>query len=84
MTRNPTCRRWPIFLRMPSLEAGEAQAAAYEDCVQLMTLHSAKGLEFKLVFLCAAWKRALFPHQRSISRMPRDWRRSGGSGLRGS
>ena len=32
-------------------EAGDTQADEYEDCVQLMTLHSAKGLEFPLVFI---------------------------------
>ncbi|MEQ9561746.1 MAG: UvrD-helicase domain-containing protein, partial [Woeseiaceae bacterium] len=40
------------FLSHAALEAGEGQADAWEDCVQLMTMHSAKGLEFPLVFLC--------------------------------
>jgi DNA helicase-2/ATP-dependent DNA helicase PcrA len=53
------------FLSHASLEAGEGQADAWEDCVQLMTLHSAKGLEFPLVFLCGM-EDGLFPHQRSI------------------
>jgi DNA helicase-2/ATP-dependent DNA helicase PcrA len=54
------------FLSHAALEAGEGQADAWEDCVQLMTLHSAKGLEFQLVFLCGM-EDGLFPHQRSIA-----------------
>ncbi len=53
------------FLAHAALEAGEAQAGRWEDCVQLMTLHSAKGLEFPVVFLCGL-EEQLFPHQRSI------------------
>ena len=53
------------FLSHAALEAGEGQADAWEDCVQLMTLHSAKGLEFPLVFLCGM-EEGLFPHQRSV------------------
>jgi len=53
------------FLGHAALEAGDAQAEAWEDCIQLMSLHSAKGLEFKLVFLCGA-EEGLFPHQRSL------------------
>jgi DNA helicase-2/ATP-dependent DNA helicase PcrA len=52
------------FLTHAALEAGEGQAEAWEDCVQLMTLHSAKGLEFPLVFMCGM-EDGLFPHQRS-------------------
>jgi DNA helicase-2/ATP-dependent DNA helicase PcrA len=53
------------LLSHAALEAGEGQADAWEDCVQLMTLHSAKGLEFPLVFLCGL-EEGLFPHQRSV------------------
>jgi len=54
-----------LFLAHAALEAGEGQAEEWEDCVQLMSLHSAKGLEFPLVFLCGL-EEGLFPHQRSI------------------
>ncbi len=54
------------FLSHAALEAGEGQAEAWEDCVQLMTMHSAKGLEFPLVFL-SGMEDGLFPHQRSIN-----------------
>ena len=53
------------FLSHAALEAGEGQAAEWEDCVQLMTLHSVKGLEFPLVFMCGL-EDGLFPHQRSL------------------
>jgi DNA helicase-2/ATP-dependent DNA helicase PcrA len=54
------------FLSHAVLESGETQGDAWEDCVQMMTLHSAKGLEFPLVFLCGL-EDGLFPHQRSIN-----------------
>jgi DNA helicase-2/ATP-dependent DNA helicase PcrA len=54
------------FLSHAALEAGDEQADAWEDCVQLMTLHSAKGLEFPLVFI-AGMEEGLFPHRRSVS-----------------
>ncbi len=53
------------FLSHAALEAGETQGEAWDDCVQLMTLHSAKGLEFPLVFM-AGMEDGLFPHQRSV------------------
>jgi DNA helicase-2/ATP-dependent DNA helicase PcrA len=52
------------FLAYASLEAGEGQAQSGEDGVQLMTLHSAKGLEFPLVFL-AGMEEGLFPSGKS-------------------
>jgi DNA helicase-2/ATP-dependent DNA helicase PcrA len=53
------------FLDQAALDAGEGQAAADEDAVQLMTLHSAKGLEFDLVFL-VGMEEGLFPHKMSM------------------
>jgi len=53
------------FLANAALEAGEAQGDEFEDCVQLMTLHSAKGLEFPLVFMTGV-EEGLFPSQRSV------------------
>jgi DNA helicase-2/ATP-dependent DNA helicase PcrA len=52
------------FLDQAALDAGEAQADVHTDSVQLMTLHSAKGLEFPLVFL-AGMEEGLFPHSMS-------------------
>ncbi|MFT5893432.1 MAG: DNA helicase-2/ATP-dependent DNA helicase PcrA [bacterium] len=52
------------FLAHAALEAGEGQADADDNAVQLMTLHSAKGLEFSMVFM-TGMEQGLFPHQRS-------------------
>lgn len=54
-----------VFLSHAALEAGDNQTEASQDGVQLMTLHSAKGLEFPLVFLCGV-EEGLFPHQMSL------------------
>ena len=53
------------FLSHAALEAGESQADEYEDAVQLMTMHSAKGLEFPLVFIVGV-EEGMFPSQRTI------------------
>ena len=53
------------FLSHAALEAGEGQADAYQDAVQLMTLHSAKGLEFPLVFI-VGMEEGMFPSQMSL------------------
>jgi len=55
----------PQFLDQVALDAGDRQAEEDEDAVQLMTLHSAKGLEFPLVFI-AGMEENLFPHKMSI------------------
>jgi DNA helicase-2/ATP-dependent DNA helicase PcrA len=54
------------FLSHASLEAGEHEAAAGEDALQLMTVHSAKGLEFDAVFL-GGLEEGLFPHDNSLN-----------------
>ncbi|MFR0673839.1 DNA helicase II [Enterobacterales bacterium AW_CKDN230030176-1A_HGKHYDSX7] len=53
------------FLGHASLEAGDTQADEHEDSIQLMTLHSAKGLEFPYVFLVGL-EEGLFPHKMSL------------------
>ena len=53
------------FLSHASLEAGEGRGEPNQDSVQMMTMHSAKGLEFPVVFL-AGMEEGLFPHQMSV------------------
>lgn len=53
------------FLDHTALEAGEGRGSQAADCIQLMTLHSAKGLEFELVFL-GGLEEGLFPHQNRL------------------
>ncbi len=53
------------FLTQASLEAGEGQATTDQDCVQMMTLHTAKGLEFARVFI-VGMEEGLFPNIRSV------------------
>ena len=52
------------FLDSAALDAGDTQASEYESAVQMMTLHSAKGLEFPLVFM-VGMEEGLFPHKMS-------------------
>lgn len=54
------------FLSHASLEAGEHEAGPGDDALQLMTVHSAKGLEFKAVFVCGL-EEGLFPHENSLN-----------------
>jgi DNA helicase-2/ATP-dependent DNA helicase PcrA len=53
------------FLTHAALESGESQADEHEPAVQLMTMHSAKGLEFPLVFI-AGLEEGMFPSQQSV------------------
>ncbi len=64
VTLDNTMTPLAAFLSHTALESGDGQAEEYEDCVQLMTLHSAKGLEFPMVFL-AGCEEGLFPHYMS-------------------
>jgi DNA helicase-2/ATP-dependent DNA helicase PcrA len=56
------------FLAHASLEAGEHQAAEGQDALQLMTVHSAKGLEFDSVFITGL-EEGLFPHENSVAEL---------------
>ncbi|MEY8213402.1 MAG: 3'-5' exonuclease, partial [Colwellia sp.] len=53
-----------------ALESGESQADEFEAAVQLMTMHSAKGLEFPLVFI-AGLEEGMFPSQQSVEEISR-------------
>ena len=63
------------FLAHASLEAGEHQAGEGDDALQLMTVHSAKGLEFNVVFI-SGLEEGLFPHENSVNDT-----KNGGNGL---
>ncbi|MDA8107176.1 MAG: UvrD-helicase domain-containing protein [Betaproteobacteria bacterium] len=54
------------FLAHAALEAGEHQAGEGQDALQMMTVHSAKGLEFKAVFI-SGLEEGLFPHEQSVA-----------------
>ena len=54
------------FLTHAALEAGDNQAQAGQDAVQLMTVHASKGLEFDAVFITGL-EEGLFPHENSMS-----------------
>jgi DNA helicase-2/ATP-dependent DNA helicase PcrA len=54
------------FLSHASLEAGEHQAGEGDDALQLMTVHSAKGLEFNMVFI-SGLEEGLFPHENAVN-----------------
>jgi len=56
------------FLAHAALEAGEHEAQAGQDAVQLMTVHAAKGLEFMAVFITGL-EEALFPHENSLTEL---------------
>lgn len=58
------------FLTHAALESGESQADEYEPAVHLMTMHSAKGLEFPLVFI-AGLEEGMFPSQQSVEDISR-------------
>jgi len=58
------------FLTHAALESGESQAGDHESAVQLMTMHSAKGLEFPLVFI-AGLEEGMFPSQQSVEEIGR-------------
>ena len=54
------------FLTHAALEAGEHQAGEGQDALQMMTVHSAKGLEFDVVFM-SGLEEGLFPHEQSVT-----------------
>ena len=61
----PTPTRSTAFLTHAALEAGEHQAGEGQDALQMMTVHSAKGLEFHAVFITGL-EEGLFPHEQSV------------------
>jgi DNA helicase II / ATP-dependent DNA helicase PcrA len=63
---NPRLAMLDEFLSHAALEAGEHQAAAGAEALQLMTVHSAKGLEFDAVFI-SGLEEGLFPHENSLN-----------------
>jgi hypothetical protein len=73
--RNRACAA-RVLSRARGARIRRGPGGPYADCVQMMTLHSAKGLEFPVVFL-AGMEDGLFPHQRSVADLAA-WRRSGG------
>ncbi|QIM49457.1 UvrD-helicase domain-containing protein [Pusillimonas sp. DMV24BSW_D] len=66
MAGPPTMSPLDAFLSHASLEAGDNQARAGEDAIQLMTVHAAKGLEFDSVFMTGL-EEGLFPHENSLT-----------------
>jgi ATP-dependent DNA helicase UvrD/PcrA len=65
-TDDPRLRALSDFLAHAALEAGEHQAAPGQQALQLMTVHSAKGLEFDAVFI-SGLEEGLFPHDNSLN-----------------
>ncbi len=63
-TPDPDLEPTEAFLAQAALEAGDTQAGEWSNAVKLMTLHSAKGLEFPVVII-AGMEEGLFPHQKS-------------------
>jgi DNA helicase-2/ATP-dependent DNA helicase PcrA len=66
MAGSPSMSPLDAFLSHASLEAGDNQALAGEDAIQLMTVHAAKGLEFDSVFMTGL-EEGLFPHENSLT-----------------
>jgi len=65
VTGTPEQQMLAAFLSHASLEAGEREAGPGQDALQLMTVHSAKGLEFSAVFI-SGLEEGLFPHENSM------------------
>jgi DNA helicase-2/ATP-dependent DNA helicase PcrA len=65
-TGTPPADALTAFLTHASLESGENQAGNHEEALQLMTVHAAKGLEFRAVFV-SGLEEGLFPHENSLS-----------------